>query len=176
MKVERENEFRWLTTEEQRTWRAFHLASGRLQQAIDRDLQRHSKMPHAYYMILAMLSEAPQHGMRMTELADALMISMSRLSHATDRLQELGWVRRDADPSDRRVSVACLTDDGIGALSEAAPGHVTTVVENVFSRLTEEQVRQLHEISLAMLGALAPEADLETPLGPDNNSQGSTLR
>jgi DNA-binding MarR family transcriptional regulator len=157
MNAKVENKSRRLTAEEQRTWRAYHLASTRLQEAIDRDLQRHSKIPHAYYLIMAMLLEAPKHRMRMTELAESLLISQSRLSHATDRLQGLGWVRRDADPSDRRANVVCLTDAGVRALAEAGPGHIATLVENLFSRLTEEQVRQLHDISIAMFGALGQE-------------------
>jgi DNA-binding MarR family transcriptional regulator len=155
-----ERPFRWLTDDEQRAWRAYLVASTRLQEELDRQLQRDSGMPHAYYMILAMLSESPEGGVRMTELADVLKISSSRLSHAVTKLEGLGWLRRDADPKDKRVSYACLTDDGRGALVEAAPGHVTTVVENLFDRLSAEQITQLYEISAAMLEVLAPE---ETP-------------
>ena len=78
---------RWLTDGEQRAWRAYLAASGRLQQTLDADLQREAGMPHAYYMILAMLSETPSRGARMTELAESLMISASRLSHAVKRLR-----------------------------------------------------------------------------------------
>ncbi|GAA3748102.1 MarR family transcriptional regulator [Leifsonia bigeumensis] len=143
--------FRWLDDDEQRAWRAYLAASARLQQRLDRDLQQKSGMPHAYYMILAMLSEAPDRGMRMTDLADLLSSSPSRLSHAIRKLVELGWIRRDDDPNDGRVTWACLTDDGMRVLVEAAPEHVTTVVDALFDRLTPEQVEQLREISSAML-------------------------
>ncbi|HEU4849467.1 MAG TPA: MarR family transcriptional regulator [Terrimesophilobacter sp.] len=143
--------FRWLDDDEQRAWRAYLAASARLQQRLDRDLQQKSGMPHAYYMILAMLSEAPDRGMRMTDLADLLSSSPSRLSHAIRKLVELGWIRRDDDPDDGRVTWACLTDDGMRVLVEAAPEHVTTVVDALFDRLTPEQVEQLREISAAML-------------------------
>ena len=143
--------FRWLNDREQRAWRAYLAASGRLQQRLDRDLQQKSGMPHAYYMILAMLSEAPERGMRMSDLADILSSSQSRLSHAIRKLVELGWIRKDADPEDGRVSYACLTNEGMRVLVDAAPGHVTTVVEAMFDRLTPEQVEQLHAISAAML-------------------------
>ncbi|MET1042582.1 MAG: MarR family transcriptional regulator [Microbacteriaceae bacterium] len=152
-----ERPFRWLNDEEQRAWRAYLVASTRLQEELDRQLQRDAGMPHAYYMILAMLSESPEGGVRMTELADVLKISSSRLSHAVTKLEKLGWLRRDADPEDKRVSYACLTDPGRDALVEAAPGHVTTVVDNLFDRLSAEQVAQLYEISAAMLEVLAPD-------------------
>jgi DNA-binding MarR family transcriptional regulator len=157
--TETTKEFRWLTEREQKAWRAYLVASGRLQEVLDRDLQAKSGMPHTYYMILAMLSEAPQQGIRMSELAEVLKSSVSRLSHAVRKLEEAGWIRRDADPVDGRVTYACLTAEGLRVLEEAAPGHVTTVVDNVFDRLTAEQVEQLYEISAAILGAVDPAAD-----------------
>jgi DNA-binding MarR family transcriptional regulator len=143
--------FRWLNDDEQRAWRAYLAATARLQQRLDRDLQQKSGMPHAYYMILAMLSEAPERGLRMTDLAELLSSSPSRLSHAIRKLVDLGWIRKDADPADGRVTWACLTDDGMRVVVEAAPDHVTTVVNALFDRLTPEQVEQLREISAAML-------------------------
>lgn len=148
--------FRWLSDEEQRAWRAYLTASARLQQRLDRDLQHKSGMPHAYYMILAMLSEAPERGMRMTDLAELLSSSPSRLSHAIRKLVELGWIRKDADPADGRVSWACLTEEGMRVVVEAAPGHVSTVVDALFDRLEPEQVEQLRAISTAMLAGDDP--------------------
>src|SRR5690606_25438710 len=51
---------RWLDEEEQRTWREFVWGTRLLFEALDRQMQRDSGMPHTYYLILAMLSEAPQ--------------------------------------------------------------------------------------------------------------------
>ena len=51
---------RWLNTEEQATWRAFIAATRLLFDQLDRELQRDAGLPHAYYVILAMLSEAPE--------------------------------------------------------------------------------------------------------------------
>lgn len=158
--------FRWLNDREQRAWRAYLVASNRLQEVLDRDLQRQSGMPHAYYMILAMLSEAPQRQVKMTELAHVLKSSVSRLSHAVRKLEETGWLKREADPTDGRVSYVRLTDEGLRVLVEAAPGHVRTVVDNVFDRLSPEQVEQLYQISAAILRAVSPEDDPGAILRP----------
>lgn len=123
-------------------------------------------MPHAYYIILALLSEAPSGGLRMSELADVLLISKSRLTHSVNKLESLGWVRRDADPTDRRGSFACLTDEGRTVLVATAPTHVASVVDAVFDRLTPEQVEQFYEISAAILGAVAPDESAATVLRP----------
>lgn len=158
---------RWLTDDEQRAWRAFLVATQKLDQVIDRDLQQNADMPHAYYMILAMLSEAPGRALRISALADVLTSSVSRLSHALTKLEALGWIRKDADPTDKRVSYACLTDEGMRVLVDAAPGHVRTVATHLFDRLSPEQVQQLYDISEAILGAVAPGEAAYELLRPD---------
>lgn len=147
---------RWLTDEEQRTWRAFLEATQLVYEALDRQLQRDAGMPHAYYVILVTLSEAPERAMRMSELAAGARSSQSRLSHAVARLEERGWVRREPSPRDRRGSVAVLTDDGFAALAAAAPGHMEEVRRRLFDVLTPEQARRLGEICGAVRDGLRP--------------------
>ncbi|GAA3142403.1 MarR family transcriptional regulator [Planomonospora alba] len=142
----------WLSDDEQRVWRSFLAASQAVQEELDRQLQRDSGMPHAYYAVLVRLSEAPRRRMRMSELAATVGSSQSRLSHAVARLEERGWVRRAPCPEDRRVSWAVLTDAGFEVLEAAAPGHVEAVRRCLFDRLTPEQVRLLGEICAAVLG------------------------
>ena len=141
---------RWLSAEEQRTWRSFLAAVRRVHDELDRELQRDAGLPHAYYQILAMLSEAPGRALRMSELAARTSSSRSRLSHAVSRLEEQGWVRRDTCPTDKRGSFAVLTDAGFAVLEAAAPGHVEEVRRVVFDRLDAEQVGQLRRISEAI--------------------------
>jgi DNA-binding MarR family transcriptional regulator len=138
---------RWLDEEEQRAWRSFLRAASAIDEALDRQLQRDAGMPHAYYQVLAMLSEAPDRTLRMSQLAELTTSSASRLSHAVARLEEKGWVRREKHPTDRRGSLAVLTDDGWEAVRAAAPGHVDVVRQVLFDRLEPGQVAQLRAIS-----------------------------
>jgi DNA-binding MarR family transcriptional regulator len=147
---------RWLTDREQEVWRSFMTAFHGLNDQLVRQLQRDSGMPHAYYEILVALSEAPGRTLRMSELAGRRGSSRSRLSHAVARLEEAGWVCREGCPTDRRGSYAVLTDKGFAALEAAAPGHVTEVREQLFDKLTPEQVEQLGEISKAILDGVDP--------------------
>jgi DNA-binding MarR family transcriptional regulator len=137
---------RWLTQDEQRTWRAYLAATQQLQEQLDRELQRDSGVPLAYYQILAMLSEAPGRSLRMSELAALTWYSRSRLSHAVDRLEEQGWVERKRCPGDRRGAFAVLTDAGFEFLVGAAPNHVAGVRRHLFDRLTPAQLAQLEAI------------------------------
>jgi DNA-binding MarR family transcriptional regulator len=159
----------WLDEKEQRAWRAFLTASRLLLDRLDRELQRDAGMPHAYYEILVVLSEAPGRSMRMTDVAARLYSSRSRLSHAVARLEELGWVERAACPSDGRGTLAVLTDAGYRALRSAAPGHVTGVRAHLFDQLSDTQVAQLTRISDAvgahLLEVDAAEGDAEANAG-----------
>lgn len=146
---------RWLDEGEQRAWRSFLAASQLLFDQLDRELQRDAKMPHTYYQILVVLSESPDRQLRMSELADLTLSSRSRLSHAISRLEEAGWVRRDDCPTDKRGQLAALTEAGMNALREAAPGHVEGVRTHLFDQLSPEQVRQLLAIGDAVLSHLS---------------------
>jgi DNA-binding MarR family transcriptional regulator len=145
---------RWLDADEQRAWRAFLAATRGLMDTLDRELQRDAGLPHAYYEILVRLSEAPDHTMRMSELADACGSSRSRLSHAVARLEANGWIRRENVPTDRRGQLAVLTEPGYATLVAAAPGHVEGVRRHLFDPLTPAQVDALRAISEAVLAGL----------------------
>ena len=147
---------RWLDSEEQRTWIGWVFASRLLWEELERDLQRDAAMPFGYYEILMLLSEEPTRTLRMSELADALQSSRSRLSHAVNRLEELGWVRRESCPTDRRGANAVLTDAGFAALEAAAPHHVESVRTHLFDQLSPEQLRDLRAISEQLLEHLLP--------------------
>ena len=147
-------ETRWLSAEEQKVWRAFLTAMRLLIDELDRELQHDADMPHTYYEILVALSEAPGRTLRMNQLADVCQSSRSRLSHAVARLEQAGWVRRQACATDKRGALAVMTDKGFAAIEAAAPGHVETVRRSVFDVLTPEQVRQLGEISAAIRDGL----------------------
>ncbi|MGW7195587.1 MarR family winged helix-turn-helix transcriptional regulator [Streptomyces chryseus] len=155
---------RWLSEQEQRTWRAYLQATTLLEDHLDRQLQRDAGMPHVYYGLLVQLSQAPQRRLRMTELARIAKITRSRLSHAVARLERNGWVRREDCPSDRRGQNAVLTDEGYAVLEQTAPGHVATVRQAMFDRLTPDQVGQLGEIMRIMAEGLQPQdTDADLP-------------
>lgn len=144
---------RWLTPEEQATWRAFVVTIHVVESELDRQLQRDSDMPTAYYAILVALSEAPDQGMRMRELAEQLCASQSRMTHAIASLERRGWVARQTCPTDRRGQFAVITPKGRAALETAAPGHVEAVRSMIFDQLSSEQVANLRDICETLMAA-----------------------
>ena len=143
---------RWLDEDEQVTWRTYLAATKAIGEAIDSQLQRDMNIPHTYYEILVRLSEEPSKMLRMSQLAELCLASRSRLSHAVTRLEERGWVVRRACPDDGRGMLAALTDEGMAAVTDAAPGHVDAVRKQIFDHLSDEQIKQLREIGEAILG------------------------
>ena len=133
----------WLDETEQQAWRGLVRTVQLLPLALDRQLQAEAGIPHAYYLVLAMLSEAPGGAHRMRDLAQATGQSQSRLSHSVARLEERGWVERRRSSDDGRGQVAVLTEAGLAAVVEAAPGHLQEVRRRVFDLLSPEQVRAL---------------------------------
>lgn len=146
---------RWLDDEEQRTWRSFITASRLLFDRVERQLQQGSGLPHAYYEILVRLSEAPERTLRMSQLATSSLSSRSRLSHAVARMEEAGWIRRSACLSDKRGTLAELTDAGMARLEEAAPGHVEEVRASLFDALRREQVTALRDVTDTLVAHLS---------------------
>jgi len=144
---------RWLSSHEQSVWRAYLTMTRVVSETLERQLQQDAGMPHTYYMILAMLSEAPDRTLRMSELAVITGTSQSRLSHAASRLEEAGWIERRRCPTDKRGFLATLTDVGWDVLVRTAPGHVEAVRRALFDPLTSKQVEQLLSIADAITGA-----------------------
>ena len=151
---------RWLDEEQQRTWRAWLSVSELLPRALDAQLQQDAGLSHAAYIVLAMLSEAPDRSRRMSDLARRSNQSQSRLSHTVARLEERGWVRRQRSAEDGRGNLAVLTDTGWDVVQKLAPGHVDAVRDALFEPLTAEQTRVLGDALLAVLERLDPDHTL----------------
>ncbi|MEO7127136.1 MAG: MarR family winged helix-turn-helix transcriptional regulator [Nakamurella sp.] len=149
----------WLSDDEQRVWRSYLQVTGMLTEHLDRELRRDAEIPHTYYQVLAMLSEAPGRSLRMTELAAAAWASTSRMSHAVDRLAEAGWVERQPAPDDKRGQIAVLTDAGYQKLTKAAPGHSAAVRAILFDPLSPQLLAAFGEICSSALGQLGANCD-----------------
>jgi len=134
---------KWLTATELGSWLSVVRLMTWLPWSIDQQLRRDSNLRMVEYQVLAMLSESPQRTMRMSSLAEVTNASLSRLSHLVERLEKRGFVRREPDPTDGRFTNAILTEKGLRALVEAAPGHLAHVRSLVIDVLSPEQLRRL---------------------------------
>ena len=136
---------KWLNPREMKAWRSYIIASRRLLEALESDLDGHDlSMPD--YEVLAQLSDAPDRRMRMSELAEIAMLSKSRLSHRMKVMEKSGWVRREVCPEDKRGSFAVMTEKGWRAIVKAAPDHVASVRNRFVDNLTLKEQEELAKI------------------------------
>jgi DNA-binding MarR family transcriptional regulator/GNAT superfamily N-acetyltransferase len=150
----------WLTRDQLRAWLKLVAVMELLPAALDSQLQRDADLTHFDYMVVAMLSEAPERTKRMSALAAETNASLPRLSHVVSRLEKRGLVARCPSTEDRRATDVRLTDAGVDLIVAAAPGHVRTARHFVIDALSDEQVGQLDAIARAMLQRLDPEGRL----------------
>jgi DNA-binding MarR family transcriptional regulator len=148
---------RWLSPEQMAAWVRLIAVVELLPNALDGQLRRDAQLTHFDYYVLAMLSEAPEHTLRMTALAERTTATLARLSHVVQRLEGRGFLERFPCPQDRRATNARLTEAGWQKVRESAPGHVAAVRENVIDALSPAQITQLREIGDAILHRLDPD-------------------
>jgi DNA-binding MarR family transcriptional regulator len=136
-------EVRWLDELEQRSWRALLGSCSRLMSRLDTELQSAQQMSLADYEVLVHLSEAEGGMLRMSDLAERLLLSPSGLTRRLDRLVSAGLVARVRCSTDRRGSCARLTPAGRRRLQKAAPDHVDQVRKHFVDRLSRHQLASL---------------------------------
>lgn len=144
-----------LTPAELLMWRTFLRAHAQATRALEAELLVEHELPLASYDVLLQLVEATDRSLRMTELADRVLISRSGLTRLVDRLEREQLVHRQACPSDARGTLAVLTDAGLQRLRAAAPTHLRGISEHVIGRFTAPEVVQLS----ALLGKLVHDVD-----------------
>src|SRR5919108_4109935 len=132
-----------LTDTEMRAWQALLHAHQQIVRTLDRELRDEHDLPMGAYDVLLRLARAPNAVLRMTDLADRVMLSPSGLTRLVDRLVARGLVERQADPQDARVALASLTDEGMSLLRRAARTHLRGIRKHFTGRLTETQLRNV---------------------------------
>jgi DNA-binding MarR family transcriptional regulator len=135
-----------LSEAELTAWRSFLRAHAQITRALEAELMAEHDLPLPSYDVLLQLAESPGRRLRMTELADRVLLSRSGLTRLVDRLEREELVERAACPQDARGTHAVLTDAGFARLRAAAPTHLRGVAEHVTSRLTPDEVDQLNEL------------------------------
>ncbi|MFW6600156.1 MarR family winged helix-turn-helix transcriptional regulator [Propionibacteriaceae bacterium Y2011] len=140
----------WLDQHQQQIWRTYLLGSSRLTERLDADLRRHG-LDLGEYEILVVLEETPTRRVRMSELAEAVHQSRSRLTHTVARLEKRGLVTRVMCPEDRRGVWAELTEAGFQLLKTAAPSHVTAVRQNFVEAVDPADFEALGRVFQAVL-------------------------
>ena len=139
-----------------RAWQALLHAHHQVNGALDRELREEHDLSLPSYDVLLRLARAPGRALRMTDLAERVMLSPSGLTRLVDRLVARGLVARRPDPDDGRVALASLTDQGLRLVRGAARTHLRGIREHFTGRLDEDQLEHVASGLEAVTGPHLP--------------------
>lgn len=151
----------WAGSREQALWRNQLRTSTQLLIRLDAELTERHGLSIADYSALVVIAEAPAEGIRMSSLAEIVMISRSRLTHCIDRLEARGLVARTKAEDDRRGLICVLRPKGRRLLVDAMPTHVGGVRAFFADHIADDELAVLEAFLAKVLLALrAPGASL----------------
>lgn len=131
-------------------WRAFLVAHARLSRRLDEELRAEHGLTLPEYDALLQLAEAPDRKLRMSQLAEAVVLSRSGVTRLIDRLVADGFVERSHCLTDARGAEAVLTPAGLQRLRRAATTHLRGI-EQYFLSVVAESDLLLLERTLRLL-------------------------
>jgi MarR family 2-MHQ and catechol resistance regulon transcriptional repressor len=122
---------------------------------VGRDLEASSGIPVAWMEVLLRLARSPQQRLRMAELARQVGLSTSGLTRLIDRIEQAGYVGREACATDRRGAEAVLTAEGQEVLRASLPAHLESIETNLVAPLGDD-VAELEELLRRVRDGIGP--------------------
>jgi DNA-binding MarR family transcriptional regulator len=139
-------------------WSALLLAHRRLTAALDQDLRTRAGIGLEDYDVLYQIRSAGEP-LRMTQLAERVLVSRPTASRVVDRLVARGWIRRWHDDADRRVVLLELTPEGKRRQAGAGRIHVDGIARWVEAPLAGRDLSALRRSLQVLAGEPAPDGD-----------------
>ena len=118
-------------------------AHAELTRALDAQLAREHKLPLSSYEVLLFLADAPEGRMRMSDLAESVLLSRSGLTRLVDRLEREGLLKRERCESDARGLFAEITPAGRELFDSARRTHLEGVRALFLDRFSRGELRTL---------------------------------
>ena len=144
-----------LSATELAAWRGMLEAHARVTRALDAQMRTGHGLPVSSYEVLMFLADAPDHRLRMSEIADRVLLSRSGLTRLVDRLEQLGFVSRCGVETDGRGAYAQLTDAGLDEARAARRTHLAGVRQFFLDHLTDDDQQAIAAV-WARLGRSQP--------------------
>lgn len=128
------------------TWRTFLQAHATVIRRLEADLEAEGQLSLADLDVLLQLARAEGNRLRMSELAEEVLLSRSGMTRRIDRLESNGLVRRHECAADRRGAYAAITELGLERLREARPVHLRGIEEHFVSKLTSDDLEAVRAV------------------------------
>ena len=127
-------------------WRTFISVNSRLMRELDDELRQEHGYTLGDYDVLIQLSRAPSEGLRMCDLANAVLLSPSGLSRRVERLERSGFVQRDRASGDGRSIEARLTPAGKRLVGRLGRAHLAGVKERFADQFSSAELKAIREL------------------------------
>lgn len=124
-------------------WRGLLRAHASLAKELDAELEGVHELPLSSYEVLVVLENAPEHKLRMAELAEHVLLSRSGMTRLIDRLEREGLVARHTCDRDGRGCYAAMTEKGASVVLDARATHLAWVRERFLRHFSEDELRML---------------------------------
>jgi DNA-binding MarR family transcriptional regulator len=145
-----------LGPEHKAAWITFLVSQSVLKKQIDKALTEQGQVTLDVYDVLLSLEGAEGQRLRMSELADSVLLSRSGITRLVDRLEREGYVRRESCPGDRRSLWAVLTPAGLSAREEAWPVYRAAISELFAQKMHPDEAKVLTRVFLRVLEDYPP--------------------
>jgi len=135
-----------LSDREQAAWRGFLRTHARLWRELEAHLETEHGISLAAYDVLVLLDEAPGNRLRMSELADAVLMSSGGFTRLADRLCAEGLASRKRSAADGRGYELVLTEKGRERLELARQTHRSDIRARFLSLINKKEQQALGEL------------------------------
>jgi DNA-binding MarR family transcriptional regulator len=124
-------------------WRRLLTVHAELVEDLDREMQEAHDLPLAWYEVLLYLHESETGVLRMSGLADTVLLSRSAATRLVDRMETAGLLERRPSPEDGRGTVVAATSAGRERFARAAPLHLSGIRRRFMDHITLEEGEQI---------------------------------
>lgn len=126
-------------------WRGFIVAHALVTRRLDDELRAAHGITLPEYDALVQLAYAEGRTLRMSALAERILLSKSGVTRLVDRLVADGLVARTVCESDARGSFAVLTEPGLDLLRVASETHLRGIREHFLGSVAADELPAVAE-------------------------------
>lgn len=143
-----------LNTAQNSLWKLFLTVHARLLERVEQDLKQADFPPFEWYDVLIALKQAPDQRLRLSELAEVLLVNRTNVTRLVDRLEKAGLIQRELCRDDRRGAYAVLTKAGLTMQEKMWTVYAQSIAQYFGRHLTEKDTIAFTKALSAMLVAL----------------------
>lgn len=127
-------------------WHTLNKATALLNQKSATNIRMQHNIHHSWFEVMRELYHAPDHRLKMNEIADKIVRSGSGLTRLIDRMLEAGLIRRELSSVDRRIVVAVLTESGVEKIEAILPQYENWIRDNFLTQLSESEISVIQSV------------------------------